>query len=200
MQWWLSPSRNLAPADAQALVRRFVEASRRAEITALMSLGRSAAELAEIVTEELCEACEAEVALIVGQRGSSAAPELVGAIGLTGDEHTVVLDDLFAMSALATEKPSVEVGKDLLGLGARSALIAAATGAQGERVVVGVARLYDQPFDEAEVTLVNAVTRCVGHALERFWGREEVHRAQSQLISSLLPLSPVAAREPVTDR
>ena len=165
-----------------------------------MSLGRSAAELAEIVTEELCEACEAEVALIVGQRGASAAPELVGAIGLTGDEHTVALDDLFAMSALATEKPSVEVGKDLLGLGARSALIAAATGAQGERVVVGVARLYDQPFDEAEVTLVNAVTQCVGHALERFWGREEVLRAQSQLISSLLPLSPVAAHEPVTDR
>ena len=161
-----------------------------------MNLGRSSFELAEIVTEELCEACEAEIAFIVGQRGATAGPELVGSIGLTGHEPAAVLDDLLALSAFDTEKPHVERGDDLLGLGARSVLLAAATGAHGERVIVGVARLYDEPFHEAEVTLVNAVTRCVGHSLERLWGREEVLRAQSQLITSLLPASPVAVREP----
>jgi hypothetical protein len=200
MQWWLSPSRELSPAESQALLRRFVEASRRAEITALMNLARSSLELAEIASEELCEACEAEIAFIVGRRRATALPELVGSIGLTGDEPAAVLDELLALSALELETPRVELGDDLLGLGARSVLLASAAGAQGERVVVGIARLYEQAFAEAEVTLLEAATRCVVHAIERFWGREEVLRAQSQLISSLLPLRPVSVREPVSDR
>src|SRR5919201_1406596 len=200
MQWWLSPSRELSPEESVALLRRFVEASRRAEITALMSLAHASAELGEIASEELCEACEAEIAFIVGRRGRAAPPELVGSIGLIADEPGAVLNELLALSALETETPRVHLGDDLLGLGARSLLIATAGGPQEERVVVGVARLYAQPFDEAEVTLVEAVTRCVGHALERFWGRDEVLRAQSQLISSMLPLRPVSLWEPVSDR
>src|SRR5919204_3323858 len=163
MQWWLSPSHELARAEAEALLRRFVEASRRAEITALMNLARSSMELGEIVSEELCEACEAEIAFIVGRRTTAAPPELVGSIGLTGDEVATLTEALLSLSALETEPARVQRGNDLLGRGARSVLTASVSGVDGQRVVVGVARLHEQRFDEAEVTLLDAVTRCVGN-------------------------------------
>jgi hypothetical protein len=201
MQWWLPPSRELAQAEWEALLRRFVEASRRAEITALMNVARSSGQLAEIVSEELCEACEAEVAFVMGRRAAAAPPELIGSVGLTDDEPAAVLDDALCLSALDAEGRSVHLGDDLLALGARSVLIASAARMHGRQVVVGVARLWEQRFREAEMTLVEAVTPYVGHMIDRFWDREEVLRAQSQLISSLLPPGPVSVRwDAVIDR
>ena len=194
MQWWLSPSRELSRAESEALLRRFVEASRRAEMTGLMNLARSSKELAEMVGEELCEACEAEVAFIIGRR-SPAPPELVGSIGLSARESAAVLEDVLAVTALQMEIPRSVIGDDLLGIGARSVLVASAAGGAGQRVAVGVARLYDEAFHEAEVTLVDAVTGHLAHAIEHLWGREEVLLAQSQLISWLMPLRPVNVLE-----
>jgi hypothetical protein len=185
MQWWLSPSRELSPAESEALLRRFVEASRRAEITGLMNVARSSKDLADMVSEELCEACEAEVAFVIGRR-SPAPPELVGSIGLSVDEAAVVLGDALAGTALELETPRVVIGDNLLQIGACSVLLASAASAPAQRVAVGIARLYDERFDEAEVTLVDAVTRHLAQAIDHFWGREEVLRAQSQLISWLL--------------
>jgi hypothetical protein len=183
----LLPSSELSPAASELLLRRFIEASRRAEIIALMNLAHSAAELGDIVGEELCEACEAEITFILSKRAGGASRELVGSIGLIGDERTAILDDLLCLSALEAEAPRVYTGTNLLGLGARALLVAPFASANGERVAIGIARLHEQAFDAAEVTLLEAITRSVGHALERFWSREELLHAQSELINSLLP-------------
>ena len=151
-----------------------------------------------MVGEELCEACEAEIAFIIG-RQSPAPPELVGSIGLTADEAAAVLDDALAATALELETPRVVIGDDLLGIGARSVLVASAAGAPAQRVAVGIARLYDEGFDEAEVTLVDGVTHHLAHAIEHLWGREEVLRAQSQLIAGLMSIRPVTAFEDVEE-
>jgi hypothetical protein len=82
MLWWLSPSHELR-VDAAMLLRAFIEVSRRAEITALINSAQSEIELAEVVTEELCEACGAEIAFILGSRTPLPAPRLVSSLRLT---------------------------------------------------------------------------------------------------------------------
>src|SRR6266480_4365346 len=64
MRSWSSPSAESTQAAGAAgepeMVRRFVEASRRAEIIAMVNSAGSEEKLAESVSEELCEAFEAE--------------------------------------------------------------------------------------------------------------------------------------------
>jgi uncharacterized membrane protein len=187
MQWWLSPSHELPGDAAGALLRAFIEVSRRAEITALINSAQSEVDLAEVVTEELCEACDAEIAFILGSRTPLPAPRVVSSLGLTGDEPARVARDSLCVSSFESHSARVHSGADLLGLGARNLLLAPFHGLDGDRVVVGVARLYEQAFDSAEVALVEAVTRSVGHALERLWNREELLRAQAKVIDALLP-------------
>jgi hypothetical protein len=177
------------------LLRRFIEASRRAEIIALMNQAHSAAELGDLVAEELCEACDAEITFILGTRAGDAELEVVGSIGIKDDERMTILDDRVCLSALEAKVPRVQTGTDLLGLGARALLVAPFAGANGERVAIGVARLDEQEFDAAEVTLVEAITRSVGHAVERLWSREELFYAQSELIHLLLRHSRSAAND-----
>ena len=47
------------------LLRRFVEAARRAQIVTIVNLASSEAELGELFTAELCEAFEAEIAFVL---------------------------------------------------------------------------------------------------------------------------------------
>jgi uncharacterized membrane protein len=61
-------------------------------------------------------------------------------------------------------------------------------------VLVGVRRLYEQSFDSAEVALVEAVTKSVGHALERLWNRDDLLRAQAKVIDALLPAQLAVSR------
>ena len=70
--------------------------------------------------------------------------------------------------------------EDLLGIGARSALLAPFSSEEGRWALVGVARLYDAGLDETDRSLLEAVTLAVGHALERIWANDARDRAAAQ--------------------
>jgi two-component system phosphate regulon sensor histidine kinase PhoR len=158
------------PTDAQdELLRRFVEAARRAQIVTIVNRAQSEDELGELVTAELCEAFEAEIAVVLA--GWEDGPfSVVGSYGLRSEEMERVLEqDLLDP---AVEAPQRDDGYDLLSVGAR-ALVYAPFGGRPVRGVVGVARFYDQSFDEAETALLDAVAASIGHALERLRLAEE---------------------------
>src|SRR5512133_689196 len=147
------------------LLRRFVEAARRAQIVTIVNLAHSEAELGELFTAELCEAYEAEIAFVLAARDGRVVPALVGAHGLTPDQCAALLDDERCVHALTLTEPQVHEG-DLLGIGIRQLVLAPFAG-EVDRGVVGVARLYDEPFDDGEVALLEAVSESIKHALER---------------------------------
>jgi PAS domain S-box-containing protein len=147
------------------LLRRFVEAARRAQIVTIVNLARSEAELGELFTAELCEAYEAEIAFVLAAHDGRVVPALVGAHGLTPDQGAALLDDERCVRALTLTEPQVHEG-DLLGIGIRRLVLAPFVG-EVDRGVVGVARLYDEPFDDGEVALLEAVSESIKHALER---------------------------------
>jgi PAS domain S-box-containing protein len=147
------------------LLRRFVEAARRAQIVTIVNLAHSEAELGEFFTAELCEAFEAEIAFVLAARDGRVVPALVGAHGLTPDHCAALLDDERCVSALTLTEPQVHEG-DLFGIGVRQLVLAPFAG-EVESGVVGVARLYNEPFDHGEVALLEAVSESMKHALER---------------------------------
>jgi PAS domain S-box-containing protein len=152
------------------LLRRFVEAARRAQIVTIVNLARSEAELGELFTAELCEAFEAEIAFVLAARDGTAAT-LVGAHGLTPDHRAVLLGD-GRFARVLTDGETQPSKADLLELGVRELLLVPFTG-EVDRGVVGVARLYDERFDEGEVALLEAVAQSMKHALERIRLGEE---------------------------
>jgi PAS domain S-box-containing protein len=147
------------------LLRRFVEAARRAQIVTIVNLARSEAELGELFTAELCEAFEAEIAFVLAAGDGRPAPALIGAHGLTPSQCADLLDDERCRQALTLEEPQRYEG-DLLEIGVRQLVLAPFVG-EVDRGAVGVARLYDEPFDDGEVALLEAVSESVKHALER---------------------------------
>jgi signal transduction histidine kinase len=154
----------LGDRDAE-LLRRFVEAARRAQIVTIVNLARSEAELGELFTAELCEAFEAEIAFVLAARDGGPVRTLVGAHGLTAEQCADVLEDERCAHALEVQEAQVYQG-ELLETGVRELVLAPFAGQVG-RGVVGVARLYDERFDEGEVALLETVTESVKHALER---------------------------------
>jgi len=156
------------------LLRRFVEASRRAQIVAIVNRAGSESELGELVVAELCEAFEAEVAFLLAARDEGRCG-LVGAYGLKSGEAFRLVDDDLCGEALDGGEPKLHQGDDLLGIGVRN-LVLAPFGAGADRGAVGVARLYDQRFDEAEVALLEAIAESIHHALERVRLAEERDR------------------------
>jgi diguanylate cyclase (GGDEF)-like protein len=187
MRSWSSLLAEGATGVDEAILRRFVEASRRAEIIALVNSARTEAELGEAVATELCEAYEAEVAFVLAAPSPGAPAELVGSAGLGGQATaaTAVLEDPACLAALDATRATVHEGEDLLGLGGRRLAVAPFRGDTGGRAAVGVVRRYDREFDAAELALLEAVTDGVGHALERAWlGVErERHAAQQAAIA-----------------
>ena len=155
--------RSAPPTDAHAEVfRRFVEAARRAQIVTIVNRAQTEEELGELVTAELCETFEAEVAFVLAESGDER--HVVGSYGLRPDEAESLLDDDVADGAVKAAR-----GDHHFAWGSSDAsAIARAPFAGGTlRGVVGVARLYDQPLDEAEAALLGAVAASIGHALER---------------------------------
>ena len=150
------------------LVRRFVEASRRAEIIALVNSSSSADELGFAVCDELSEAFEAEKAFVMCARGDGSPPALVASAGLSDRERERVLNDPLCLGSLAGDGVRTRVGQDLGGLAA-SAIALSPAGDDTGRVLVGVGRSYEQAFDPAEGALLEAVTDSAAHALQRFW-------------------------------
>jgi PAS domain S-box-containing protein len=160
----LSSRPSVPPTDGRGdLRRRFVEAARRAQIVTLVNRARTEAELGDLVTAELCEAFEAEIAFVLAL-GDDDRPGIVGAYGLQPDDA----ERLPARGVLdrSIEVPQVFEGPNLLSVGAR-ALVLAPFRAATAHGVVGVARLHDEPFDAAEAALLEAVAASIAHALER---------------------------------
>ncbi|HMB19129.1 MAG TPA: ATP-binding protein [Gaiellaceae bacterium] len=155
----------------QELLRRFVEAARRAQIVTIVNLAQSEGDLGELFTAELCEAFEAEVAFVIAEGNGGKARTLVGAYGLTPDQRADLLEDGLSARALTSEGPQQYQG-DLLGIGIRELVLAPFAG-EAARGVVGVGRLYDEPFDDGEVALLEAVVESLKHALERIRLSEE---------------------------
>jgi PAS domain S-box-containing protein len=154
------------------LRRRFVEAARRAQIVTIVNRAQSEAELGELVTAELCEAFEAEVAFVLV--ANNGRPRLVGAYGLGSDEAARLIDE--GRLDLDGQTPQRDEGSNnLLSVAAR-AVVRAPFGSPPRRGVVGVARLYDQSFDETEAALLEAVAASIEHALDRIRLGEERDR------------------------
>jgi PAS domain S-box-containing protein len=156
------------------LLRRFVEAARRAQIVTIVNQAQTEAELGDLVTAELCEVFDAEVAFILARSGDEPA-RVVGAHGLDSSEAARLVGE--GLLDCTDDAPWRNDGGDLLTIGAR-ALVCAPFGAAraGSVGVVGVARLYDQTFDEAEAALLDAVGAGVEPALERLRFADERDR------------------------
>src|SRR4051812_5999130 len=169
MPWWLSQSAETGRDDYEAMRRRFVEASRRAEIIAMVNEAMSEADVVEAVCAELCEAFEAEVGFVVIAEARYEMPRFLGCLGLTIQQQAKVLADPLLAEALQGDAAWGYKAPDLFGVGAKSCALAPFAAAKGERVLVGAIRLYDEDFDEPEVALLDAVTKATGHALERSW-------------------------------
>ena len=161
MPSWSSRSAEPSGADVALLHRRFVEASRRAEIIALVNRAASEVELAEVVTAELCEAFDAEFAFLLGLKGGGRL-ELLGSTGLASHHVPTVIDDALVGGALRAARPTIHLGSNLFGLGAAAAALARAGDA-----VLGIGRLRPEPFDDAERALLEAVAESTAHSLSR---------------------------------
>ena len=74
------------------LRHRFVEAARRAQIVTIVNRAETEAELGELVTAELCEVFEAEIAFVVALSDNE-RPGLVGTYGLRYAEAARLLDN-----------------------------------------------------------------------------------------------------------
>lgn len=153
------------------LLRRFVEAARRAQIVTIVNRAGSEAELGALFTAELCETFEAEIAFVLTERHGGGVRTLVGSYGLTPGQCPLLLDDERCARALLSEEPRV-YDDDPFAIGVRQLVLAPFAGTV-DRGVVGVARLYDEGFDEGEVALLEAVVESMKHALERIRLGEE---------------------------
>jgi two-component system, OmpR family, phosphate regulon sensor histidine kinase PhoR len=162
----------LAPTDTQSeLLRRFVEATRRAQIVTVVHRAQTEDELGELVCAELCETFEAEVAFVLA-RWNDERPVVVGSYGLRPDETKRLLE-YHLSEPLETERCADDVA--LRSLRAR-ALACAPFGDRTLRGVVGIARLYEHGFDDAEEALLQAIAGSIGYALERLRLAEERDR------------------------
>jgi len=154
------------------LLRRFVEASLRARIVTVVNRADSERELGALTTAELCEAFEAEIAFVLAG-GEDGACDLVGTYGLQPGEVFNLFDGELCGQLLQAAEPELHRAHDLLGLDVRRLVVIPLGSGTG---VVGVGRLHDAPFDEAEVALLEAIAESVRHALERIRLAEERDR------------------------
>jgi len=169
-------SSSLSPDDHDGLLRRFLVASRHGEIIALINAARSEDDLGDVVATELCEAYDAEIGFVLIARPGSKTAEVIGCVGLVGDDPAAIPAQPLCRQALAGAVGVRDQGTDLLGLGIRNLALAPHT-AGGARLLVGVGRLYDQPWEALELALLDAVTKSTAQALERFGLERQLQRA-----------------------
>jgi diguanylate cyclase (GGDEF)-like protein len=168
--------RRRAESADSTLRRRFVETARRAEIVGLVNAARTESELAIRFAEELCEVFDAEVAFVLDCGASGWPPRCVASVGISEDLAAGLLSGRSISRLIETGRASIVSGDEVLGIGARTAILAPFETEGGRGALIGVARLYDRSFDEQDRSLVEAVTLAVGHALERIWAYEERDR------------------------
>src|SRR3954447_18943816 len=142
MPSWSSASASAEHQDHSTVVRRFVEASRRAEIIGVVNSARTAEEVAQATADELCEALEAELGFITVTRPDRGLRETIGQTGMTPAQAAALTADPLWRAALGSVRPEVHHGLDLLGVGARHVVLSPWTADNGRQAVIGVARLY----------------------------------------------------------
>jgi diguanylate cyclase (GGDEF)-like protein len=192
MPSWLSASADSLGEAGDGLLRRFLEASRRAEIVSLVNSARSESEVARVVVQELGEALEVEVAFILAADTDGGTPFILAQAGLGADEAAAIADDHLCVEALDGSRAQVHHGLDLLNFGARRLVLSPWKADDGRRVLIGAARLYDEGFDSSEVALLEAVTESAGHALERAWlaaGSNQYAARQTALVRAAKALN-----------
>ena len=162
--------------DLASLTRRFVEASRRAEIVALVNSVTTEGEVAGVAVNELSEAFDAEVVFVMTTRPRHGERLVIGSTGLSPEVVARLGNAPLCVASLAAPRAQVHAGEDMLGLGARYVALSPGTAANGRQLLIGVGRLYDEPFDAAEIALLEAVTISVRHGLERAWLAAERER------------------------
>jgi diguanylate cyclase (GGDEF)-like protein len=94
---------------------------------------------------------------------------VLASTGLRSDQAARVAGDPLCAASLTAARAQVNAGEDVMGFGARHVALSPSTAADGRQLLIGVGRLYDEPFDAAEIALLEAVTTSVGHGLERAW-------------------------------
>ena len=169
-------SSSLSPEEQDGLLRRFLVASRRGEIVALINGAHLESDLGAVVATELCEAYDAEIAFVLIDRPGTTTAELIGCVGLIGTDAATIFDEPLCRKALSDAVTVTERATDLLGLGIRNLALAPHT-AGGARLLVGVGRLYDQQYDGLELALLEAVTKSAAQALERFGLERQLQQA-----------------------
>ncbi|CAA9491552.1 MAG: diguanylate cyclase/phosphodiesterase (GGDEF & EAL domains) with PAS/PAC sensor(s) [uncultured Solirubrobacteraceae bacterium] len=193
MPSWSSPSHSAyGEADLASLTRRFVEASRRAEIVALVNSVTTEAEVAGVAVDELSEAFDAEVVFVIATRPRHGERSFIGSTGIGAGACARLADDPLCVAALTAERAQVHAGEDLLGVGARQVALSPSTTGNGRQLLIGVGRLYDEPFDASELALLEAVTTSVRHGLARAWlasDRERQAARESALARSARSLT-----------
>jgi diguanylate cyclase (GGDEF)-like protein/PAS domain S-box-containing protein len=182
MRWWWPLLPDIREDTDANLLRRFVEASRRAEIVALVNSAEDEDDLGAVVASELSAALEGEVAFVLTARGG--VPHVAGAVGLTAAQAAALGEDpgcLAALRGTAPDAPPVVVPGGVLGeLRAEHVALAPFFADEGS-ALLGVARLVGEPFDEPEVALLEAVAKSTGHALRRCWLARDGRAAQAAL-------------------
>src|SRR3954454_21393803 len=118
MPWWSSHSAERGTEDYEAMRRRFVEASRRAEIIAMVNEATSEEEVVEAVCAELCEAFEAEIGFVIIAEARYEMPRFLGELGLTQQQQAKLLGDPLLVEALQGREAWGYQGPDLFGIGA----------------------------------------------------------------------------------
>ena len=180
-----------SPDERDGLLRRFLVASRRGEIVALINSVRLEGDLGAVVATELCEAYDAEIGFVVIAQPGSTTAELIGSVGLIGDDPATILAQPL-WGALSGAVAVTERGTDLLGVGIRDLALAPCT-AGGAQLLVGVGRLYDQHFEALELALLEAVTKSAAQALERFGLEHQLQLAhEMEAVARLQVPQPVA--------
>jgi GAF domain-containing protein len=111
------------------------------------------------------EAYGAEAAFVIAAPLNGGPPEIACAIGLDAATAAALPREPVVMALLAGEETGARTANGVLGL--PTLALAPFAADTGERAVVGVARQVERPFEEVEVTLLEAVVTSVGHALER---------------------------------
>jgi DNA-binding transcriptional ArsR family regulator len=169
-------SSSRSPDEHDGLLRRFLVASRRAEIVALINGAHSEGDLGAVVATELCEAYDAEIGFVLIARPDLTTAELIGRVGLIDEDPARIFAEPLCRKALSGAVTVTERGTDLLGLGIRHLALAPHT-AGGAQLLVGVGRLYNQQYDDLELALLEAVTKSSAQALERFGLERQLQQA-----------------------
>ena len=174
------------PGGGDSMRDRFIEASRRAEIIALVNAARDPRGLGRAAAEELCEVHEAEIAFIVDCGDARTGRDVIGSVGADAASVAEALGEEWCELALGSDRATERHGRDALLAGTRSAMVKGHALESGRAIVVGVARTYESPFSAPERALLESVTTSIALALERLWVLEERERLIDRLKDSFM--------------